>query len=515
MPGVEGKAPSSEELKNVRQRALTKLQDLGPGAILAADIERLKSDDDYVSRFWKHVFDQPGEQSEEAVNCVLKAFKWRKEFGVDTLDESNINMDIVNKGYLFTHNRDKEGCKLMVLALAKYKGGDKMDEIKRVLVYYLERLEREEVNKKISWVFDCKGAGLKNMAMDLINFIIYCNEHCYPDVLNFIYIHEMPWLLNSAFQLVKKTLPAAGVAKLRDVTSKTFGNFVDDDNRLESWGGNDDWEFEFEPEVRKPKQQQTGFDTSDSISDDLEPVLRQRRQDPMSSPTSSYAGSEIMSRSSSVSQMSYMSHSSSFKNPSQPDLLQLSQDLVFNPNSFGELTARMQIGNVTGKVIGYKMKTTTPERYKVRPSSGHLRPGESVVMEVSVSRTNAQNTQMIVQDKFMLSALTISSQDLSAQSVHKILKHSKAETQYRLRCLLQSDQVAAVVHSPANGHAAGANSGGGDLAEVKKEAAKVTKKLNDINGKLENFENLLTFATYGGIALLVMNFLILIAFIFF
>ena len=45
---------------------------------------------------------------------------------------------------------------MMVLALAKYKGGDKMDEIKRVLVYYLERLEREEVNKKISWVFDCK-----------------------------------------------------------------------------------------------------------------------------------------------------------------------------------------------------------------------------------------------------------------------------------------------------------------------------------------------------------------------
>ena len=54
------------------------------------------------------------------------------------------------------HSDSKEGCKLMVLALAKYKGGDKMDEIKRVLVYYLERLEREELNKKISWVFDCK-----------------------------------------------------------------------------------------------------------------------------------------------------------------------------------------------------------------------------------------------------------------------------------------------------------------------------------------------------------------------
>ena len=58
-------------------------------------------------RFWKHVFDQPGEQGEEAVNCVVKAFKWRKEFGVDMIDEKNINMSVVNRGFLFSHNRDK------------------------------------------------------------------------------------------------------------------------------------------------------------------------------------------------------------------------------------------------------------------------------------------------------------------------------------------------------------------------------------------------------------------------
>ena len=61
----------------------------------------------FLLRFWKHVFDQPGEQSEEAINCVVKAFKWRKEFGVDKIDEKNINMKVVNKGFLYSHNRDK------------------------------------------------------------------------------------------------------------------------------------------------------------------------------------------------------------------------------------------------------------------------------------------------------------------------------------------------------------------------------------------------------------------------
>ena len=99
----------------------------------------------------------------------------------------------------------QDGCKLMVLSLAKHiKGADNLDDIKKVLVYYLERLEREEENKQISWVFDCKGAGLKNMSMDLVQFIIFTMESCYPDILNFIYIFEMPWLLNSAFAVTVK-----------------------------------------------------------------------------------------------------------------------------------------------------------------------------------------------------------------------------------------------------------------------------------------------------------------------
>ena len=104
MSGVEGKPPTKEQLENVRQSAL---DHLGSGAVLAEDIERLKTDDQYVARFWMHVFDQPGEQAQEAINCVVKALKWRKEFGVDKINETNINMDIVNKGYLFSHGRDK------------------------------------------------------------------------------------------------------------------------------------------------------------------------------------------------------------------------------------------------------------------------------------------------------------------------------------------------------------------------------------------------------------------------
>ena len=42
-------------------------------------------------RFWMHVYDQPGSQLDEAVTAVVKAFKWRKSYGVENLTDSALN----------------------------------------------------------------------------------------------------------------------------------------------------------------------------------------------------------------------------------------------------------------------------------------------------------------------------------------------------------------------------------------------------------------------------------------
>ena len=170
MPGVKDKPPSSQEVQDVRQKALQKLGDEGIDNFIAKDIERLRSSDDYVSKFWKHVFDLPGEQGDEATAMILKTFKWRQEFGVDKIEEKSLNQSVVNKGSFFTHNRDKDGKKLIVFALSKHvKDADSIDDVKKLLVYYLERLEREEEGEKISWVIDCKGA--RGFDLNLINFV--------------------------------------------------------------------------------------------------------------------------------------------------------------------------------------------------------------------------------------------------------------------------------------------------------------------------------------------------------
>ena len=71
-----------------------------------------------------------------------------------------------------------------------------MEDMKKFFVYMLERLDREEQGQQITLLFDCRTAGLRNMDMEFVQFIIGTLKEFYPDPLNYILVLEMPWVLN-------------------------------------------------------------------------------------------------------------------------------------------------------------------------------------------------------------------------------------------------------------------------------------------------------------------------------
>lgn len=181
-----------------------------------------------------HVFDLPGSQIDEASNMILETFKWRKKFGVDGISADTTNQSFFEKGTVYSHNRDKDGKKLLVFVVGRHtKGSEKMEDMKKFFVYYLERLEREELEDEITIVFDCRNAGLKNMDMEFMQFIIGMLKDYYPWMVNYILVFEMPWVLNAAWKVIKAWLPAAAVKKIKFLTKSNMGEYITDDNRLE------------------------------------------------------------------------------------------------------------------------------------------------------------------------------------------------------------------------------------------------------------------------------------------
>jgi len=86
-------------------------------------------------------------------------------------------------------------------------------------------------------------------------------------------------------------------------------------------------------------------------------------------------------------------------------------ELVFN----GDFTVRvcrttLTLGNPTEGNLAYKVKTTAPRRYCVRPNSGRIAPGESA--KVNIMLQPSQNNDDLTKHKFMVQSVECAAEQL-------------------------------------------------------------------------------------------------------
>lgn len=59
------------------------------------------------------------------------------------ISTSNIRMEYILDGGFFAHNRDKDGCAMFIFKCKKHcKGTRDMGDVKKCVIYWLERLEK-------------------------------------------------------------------------------------------------------------------------------------------------------------------------------------------------------------------------------------------------------------------------------------------------------------------------------------------------------------------------------------
>ncbi|XP_063244503.1 motile sperm domain-containing protein 2-like isoform X2 [Bacillus rossius redtenbacheri] len=402
--------PSSELIQELRTKFFQKLENDGapdPGGFHPADLARAKNSDDWLRRFLMHHECNVNEALQMLWECV----EWRKKFGTNEITENNIRMDYVNEGSLFVHNRDKDGSNLLIFKSKKHVKGQKdMDELKRVVVYWFERLERLDNGKPISLFFDMSDTGMSNMDMEFIKYLIGLFSQYYPYFLSYIIIFDMPWILNAAFKIIKTWLPAKAVQKIKFLNKTTLKEYVEPDQALRCWGGNDDYVFTFVPEqLALPVDR----------ADDSRKKVHFADGSPM---TESFPGG--------------FSEGQLSKDSSQSGNSSLSivpPDVINFANQGAELTGTISLTNTAETIISYKIKTTSPEKFRVRPSTGTLAPGRSV--SINVVLQPGYQLPALSRDKFLIMSLPVESQDMTPQEVTDLWKtNGKTLEQHRLRC---------------------------------------------------------------------------------
>lgn len=133
-------------------------------------------------------------------------------------------MDYLINSNLYLHGRDLDG-KLILMFKGKLhvRGRRNMNDLKRCLVYWIERGLRQTKNDQITVIFDMSDTGLSNVGkdnlwqlknraitskqkfseMEYTRAIINTFKNYYPNTPNWILVYDMPWIMNGEWKLVK------------------------------------------------------------------------------------------------------------------------------------------------------------------------------------------------------------------------------------------------------------------------------------------------------------------------
>ncbi|XP_069493167.1 motile sperm domain-containing protein 2 isoform X2 [Ambystoma mexicanum] len=389
------------------------------------DIERLQKDDSWVESFllWRHYV------VDDALKMIEDSFQWRKEFAVNDLKESVLPKWCFETGAVYLHGYDKEGNKLFWLRVKLHLRDAKTQmEKKKCVAFWLERYAKREPGKSITVVFDLAESGLGNIDMDFVRFIINCFKVYYPKYLSKMVIFEMPWIMNAAFKVVKGWLGPEAISLLKFTNKNEVQEYISTEYLPPHMGGTDPFRYSYPPlpddDFQTPMCENGPIASEDEaeIKDDFESDTRDSVdsspiEDQIPRPKKLSCTEEFSKHEECEKADSKAKHSKKAASVFKGTLLHISpaEELHFGSKESGERKCCILLTNVTKNPVAFKVRTTAPEKYRVKPSNSSCEPGTSLDIVVSLHGGFSASPQ----DRFLVMAAEMDqssgtgSQDLS------------------------------------------------------------------------------------------------------
>lgn len=82
--------------------------------------------------------------------------------------------------------------------------------------------------------------------------------------INLDFFYRPAITFTAAWKIIRGWLPPKFVDRVKFVDKKTLKDWIDADNQLVDWGGNDNYTYKFEPEVRQKRPMPNGRSAPDA-----------------------------------------------------------------------------------------------------------------------------------------------------------------------------------------------------------------------------------------------------------
>uniref|UniRef100_A0A0A9YC83 Motile sperm domain-containing protein 2 n=2 Tax=Lygus hesperus TaxID=30085 RepID=A0A0A9YC83_LYGHE len=139
-----------------------------------------------------------------------------------------------------------------------------------------------------------------------------------------------------------------------------------------------------------------------------------------------------------------------------------------------EISGALTITNTSDGPITFKVKTTSPEKFRVRPYCGALGTGASV--NINVLLLSDYKPASIIQDKFLVMTLPLDTDNPSNNQINEAWKNSDTQKveEFRLRCRVSSN-----VSPP--GQPNGAVSASSSSTDLEQKISQLLVSMNHVN----------------------------------
>ncbi|XP_069617144.1 motile sperm domain-containing protein 2 isoform X2 [Ranitomeya imitator] len=406
------------------------------------DVDRLQMDDAWVESYllMRH------NVADDALKMIDESFRWRKEININDLSESVLPRWCFDVGATYLHGYDKEGNKLFWLRVKLHVRDNKTNEDKKKCVaFWLERYAKREPGKLLTVVFDMAECGLSNVDMDFVRFVISCFKIYYPRYLSKIVIFEMPWIMNAAFKIVKGWLGPEAINMLKFVNRSEVQDYISAEYLPPHMGGTDPFKYSYPPLPDDDFQTPICENGPASCEDELE--SKEESEVDARDSVDSFGADESAPKPKKLhSSEDHFKHDESEKADAKPKnrktssvfkgpFLHISpaEELHFGSKESGERKCVIILNNVTKNTVAFKVRTTAPDKFRVKPSNSSCEPGSTVDIVVSLHAASTAS----LQDRFLVMAAEMEqSTGTGAQELAQFWKEVPRNKvmEHRLRC---------------------------------------------------------------------------------
>lgn len=195
------------------------------------DIHKAYNDDWFVARYLLRV----KLDMRQAHQMLKKAMKFRNG---PTVRITEFPPEFYQIGAIFGYEPDRKGNIPVYLRIKMHqKIALLQDFLKAFLFQTIEKTDEIAKGKGICLIFDLQGAGISNMDMDLLFFVITTLVNYFPKGLSYMLIHELPWMLRSFWQIAKQWLSDDHRDLVKFSDAQTIYEYIEEQNLPDFMGG--------------------------------------------------------------------------------------------------------------------------------------------------------------------------------------------------------------------------------------------------------------------------------------